>query len=464
MNGGGAAGNPSAASSHSLPVHVNKEMLQPAGEDQQSSELDRAPGSQEHQSPGDQRTGQTQQTREEPDQLDITKQANHHEPPTENQRAGDSPAPRPGLPARTKLSPPLREQDVNDPLLGDQPPPTEPDPLCKKREQTSDQSQEQQTQRRHDPGPRPTDDLTLTSSSKSKDQQNHQDPPPPDPPQVDSQQTPPPSGDHQNHHDPPQVSSLTQHLTEASTLAPPPTIEAFCDQVPPSPQEPKLCGFLQKQAGPLRAWKQRWFTYEEKKNQLFYYRTPQDVMPLGHVELSSATFTYPLKAESGTFHIKTPERTFILKAVTQELMLYWLLQLQAKRWQHRQTSTCPDNNTDDFLPVLKSPLGLVGEEAANIPMQRMPLANMSLKHPLIELQNSVHSLWKRSSQEWSQSPFRAEAPPWTHLSTTDTSNTCTHSTHCTTITTLLQLITLLIPTLELLVLVDTTCRVFHTFT
>lgn len=83
--------------------------------------------------------------------------------------------------------------------------------------------------------------------------------------------------------------------------------------MPPGPREPRLCGFLQKQAGPLRAWKQRWFTYEDKKNQLFYYRTPQDVMPLGQVDLSSATFTYPLKAESGTFHIKTPERTFILK-------------------------------------------------------------------------------------------------------------------------------------------------------
>uniref|UniRef100_A0A7N6A0X7 TBC1 domain family, member 2 n=1 Tax=Anabas testudineus TaxID=64144 RepID=A0A7N6A0X7_ANATE len=111
---------------------------------------------------------------------------------------------------------------------------------------------------------------------------------------------------------------------------------------------PRLCGFLQKQGGPLKAWKQRWFTYEEKKNQLFYYRTPQDVTPLGRVELSGATFTYPLRGERGTFHIKTPERTFILKALTQELMLYWLQQLQVKRWQHRQISTCPDptnNNT-----------------------------------------------------------------------------------------------------------------------
>uniref|UniRef100_A0A665U047 TBC1 domain family, member 2 n=1 Tax=Echeneis naucrates TaxID=173247 RepID=A0A665U047_ECHNA len=138
-----------------------------------------------------------------------------------------------------------------------------------------------------------------------------------------------------------------QSLSSATLLlAPPVTIEAFCNQVPPPTQEPKLCGFLQKQGGPLKAWKQRWFTYEEKKNQLFYYRTPQDVTPLGRVELSCATFTYPLKAENGTFHIQTPERTFILKAVTQEVMIYWLQQLQMKRWQHRQMSTCPGLSAD----------------------------------------------------------------------------------------------------------------------
>lgn len=201
-----------------------------------------------------------------------------------------------------------------------------------------------------------------------------------------------------------------------------------------SPGGPKLCGFLLKQGGPLRTWKQRWFTYEDKKNQLFYYRTPNDVMPLGQVELSGATFTYPLKAEPGTFHIRTPERTFILKAVTQELMLYWLQQLQVKRWQHRQMSTCSDptnnnnnNITDDFLPVLKSPVGLVGEEAANVPMLRTPLTNVSLKHPLIEIQNSVHSLRKRSSQDWGQSVFHVEAPPWIPPNAADTNNTTTPS-------------------------------------
>lgn len=36
------------------------------------------------------------------------------------------------------------------------------------------------------------------------------------------------------------------------------------------------------------------------------------------------------------------------QAVNQELMHYWLQQLQVKRWQHRQTSTSPDGtgNTD----------------------------------------------------------------------------------------------------------------------
>ncbi|KAM4621972.1 TBC1 domain family member 2A isoform 2-T2 [Polymixia lowei] len=232
--------------------------------------------------------------------------------------------------------------------------------------------------------------------------------------------------------DPAALSSPTNRRQSKSTLAPPVTIEAYCKQSqprpPPSPG-PKLCGYLHKQGGPLRAWKQRWFTYEEKKSQLFYYRTPQDVMPLGRVELDSATFTYPLKGEDGTFHIQTPERTFILKAANQEAMMYWLQQLQLRRWQHRDqlsggsSRSCSDttnnnNNSscpDDFLPTVKSPPGLVGEEAASLPAPslRTPLANMSIKHPLIEIQNSVHSLRsKRSSQELSQSVFHVEAPTW----------------------------------------------------
>ncbi|XP_008419179.1 TBC1 domain family member 2A isoform X1 [Poecilia reticulata] len=201
---------------------------------------------------------------------------------------------------------------------------------------------------------------------------------------------------------------------------PPPSGQVW-PRPPGAAGEPRLCGFLQKQAGPLRAWRRRWFSYEQNQNQLFYFRSPQDVAPLGQIRLSGATFTCPLNAESGTFHIQTPERTFILKAVSQELMLYWLQQLQAKRWQHRDTSTGPDrantnnnNLTDDFLPRQHGPVGLVGEAAAIAPAQRSMLASISIKHPLIQFQNSVHSLRKRTSQDSSQSSvFYVDVLPWT---------------------------------------------------
>ncbi|XP_040904456.1 TBC1 domain family member 2A [Toxotes jaculatrix] len=443
MDGSGWAGNPSAASSHSLPARTDEETLQLADEDRQRTESGSL--SQKHLSPAG-----TWRTEEEPVQLRI-KHTNHQDPPTGKQKPEESPSPRPGTSAQTEPDQPERDplptkqqqpgNSVTEQKADDSPEthwsnpeknhqtkldllptkqqklmnssPTDkqktkdsPSPMDqpKPEHEQPDGSQEHQiqegvTNQRTERGPaHPTEDFP-DHVSGSKDQQKHQHPPPPPPVDQQNHQHPPPP--------PPPV-------------APPLIIEAFSDQVQPRPPvsssgEPKLCGFLQKQGGPLRAWKQRWFTYEEKKNQLFYYRTPQDVMPLGRVELSGATFTYPLKAERGTFHIKTPERTFILRAVTQELMLYWLQQLQGKRWQHRQTSTCPgptNNMSDDFLPLLKSPVGLVGEEAANTPSQRTPLADVSIKHPLIELQNSVHSLRKRSSQEWSQSVFHVEAPPW----------------------------------------------------
>uniref|UniRef100_A0A3P9ALI6 TBC1 domain family, member 2 n=1 Tax=Esox lucius TaxID=8010 RepID=A0A3P9ALI6_ESOLU len=194
----------------------------------------------------------------------------------------------------------------------------------------------------------------------------------------------------------------------------------------------KLCGYLLKQGGPLKTWKSRWFTYEEKRSQLFYYRTAQDVTPLGWVELCCATFSYPLRGEQGTFHIHTSERTFILKAPNQEAMMYWLQQLQLKRWQHRdqltgestrhcsqhqepgQQDSLPPSCPDAFLPTVKNRSSLLGEDATNLAAssQRNPLSNFSLKHPLIEIQNSVHSLLsKRSSQELSQSVFHLETPP-----------------------------------------------------
>ncbi|XP_053735288.1 TBC1 domain family member 2A isoform X1 [Synchiropus splendidus] len=201
--------------------------------------------------------------------------------------------------------------------------------------------------------------------------------------------------------------SKKPHLNQ-SQLSPGDADAPTAHQVPPSPVDglpsceappggTRLCGFLQKQGGPLKTWKWRWFTYEGSQNQLFYYRTQHDVTPLGQVLLDSATFTYPLPAECGTFHIQTPERTLVLKAVTQDLMMFWLQQLQLRRWRHRQPTSAPES-PDEFLPVLKVPLGLVGEDT-DVPSKRSSLTNLSIKHPIIELQNSVHHLRQRSSQD-----------------------------------------------------------------
>ncbi|KAG7277965.1 hypothetical protein CRUP_022135 [Coryphaenoides rupestris] len=209
------------------------------------------------------------------------------------------------------------------------PPPPPPPPLSPSDGSTEDPPQTQDSAA----GSSTTEN---TQDLPEEEEEPAQPPPPPSPPHLEplGQARPPsPENQHYPHHRP------HDPLPVQTTLAPPVAVEALCGgpvvsephTLPSSlvAPEPKLCGYLDKQGGPLRTWKHRWFTYEEKKSQLFYYRTPQDVTPLGCVALGSATFTYPLKGEDGSFHIQTPERTYILKAVNQETMMYWLQQLQA---------------------------------------------------------------------------------------------------------------------------------------
>nr|XP_023668248.1 TBC1 domain family member 2A-like [Paramormyrops kingsleyae]XP_023668249.1 TBC1 domain family member 2A-like [Paramormyrops kingsleyae] len=189
-----------------------------------------------------------------------------------------------------------------------------------------------------------------------------------------------------------------------------------------SPELPttKLCGYLDKQGGPLKSWKSRWFCYDEKQCQLLYYTTAQDVTPLGKIELANAVFGYPAHAEEAAFHIQTPERTVVLKAFNRDAMIYWLQQLQLRRWHHGHASAQAGgdanvgggqeywNGDDDFLPIVKTPPGLVGQKAACFPAPRQQsnLSIISFKHPLTQIQNSVHCiLQKRHSQEMNKSIF-----------------------------------------------------------
>lgn len=79
----------------------------------------------------------------------------------------------------------------------------------------------------------------------------------------------------------------------------------------------KLCGYLNKLGikGPIKTWKSRWFFYDENKCRLLYYRTAQDINPLGSIDVSSASFDCKMENGEGVFEIRTPSRAFTLKVM-----------------------------------------------------------------------------------------------------------------------------------------------------
>ncbi|XP_051017747.1 TBC1 domain family member 2A [Acomys russatus] len=181
----------------------------------------------------------------------------------------------------------------------------------------------------------------------------------------------------------------------------------------------KLCGYLSKFGGkgPIKGWKCRWFFYDERKCHLYYSRTAQDVNPLDSIDLSSAVFDCKADAEEeGTFEIKTPSRVITLKAATKQVMVYWLQQLQMKRWEfHSSPPALPaapaaalagngpilhlnleqeGAELEEFVCPVKTPTGLVGAAAAFQPVPAMPsgLQNISLKHLGTEIQNTMHNI------------------------------------------------------------------------
>lgn len=148
-------------------------------------------------------------------------------------------------------------------------------------------------------------------------------PPPPEEPEPGG--SPPPSGPPSTSHEPwmPEEQNMGTPAPPAGAeppgeLAEPRPQADPAPGAPPAPPaptagQPTLCGFLLKRGGPLKTWKRRWFSYEEPRNQLLYFRTPQDVMSLGRLSLCGATFSLPPEAHSAVFHIHTPQRTFTLK-------------------------------------------------------------------------------------------------------------------------------------------------------
>jgi len=60
------------------------------------------------------------------------------------------------------------------------------------------------------------------------------------------------------------------------------------------PGTPKLCGYLQKLSGkgPLRGFRSRWFVFDPRRCYLYYFKGPQEALPLGHLDIAAACFSY----------------------------------------------------------------------------------------------------------------------------------------------------------------------------
>ncbi|XP_073328561.1 TBC1 domain family member 2B [Pagrus major] len=129
-------------------------------------------------------------------------------------------------------------------------------------------------------------------------------------------------------------------------------------------QASKLCGYLNKLSGkgPLRGYKPRWFVYDPRKCYLYYFKTPQDALPLGHIEIGDACFSYDVEGEEGQFEIRTAGKEFLLKAPSRQVMHYWLQQLQQKRWEYSNTRGSGQRDSWSSPTLAYPPSGLVGKD------------------------------------------------------------------------------------------------------
>ncbi|KAM8860773.1 TBC1 domain family member 2B [Synchiropus picturatus] len=128
-------------------------------------------------------------------------------------------------------------------------------------------------------------------------------------------------------------------------------------------QASKLSGYLSKLSGkgPLRGYKPRWFVYDPRKCYLYYFKTPQDVLPLGHIEIHDACFSYDVEGEEGQFDIRTAGKEFLLKAPTRQVMHFWLQQLQQKRWEYSNARGSGQRDSWSS-PTMTVPTGLVAKD------------------------------------------------------------------------------------------------------
>ncbi|XP_072003838.1 TBC1 domain family member 2B isoform X2 [Engystomops pustulosus] len=145
----------------------------------------------------------------------------------------------------------------------------------------------------------------------------------------------------------------------------------------------RLCGLLAKLSGkgPLRSFKNRWFVFDPRRCHLYYFKSPQDTQPLGHIDIGDASFSYDLEADEGQFEIHSSGRISILRASSRQAMTYWLQELQQKRWEHCNSRAVGKRESMVNLTAGQVPTGLVAKEGSEIP--NVPLMSDSAERARI---------------------------------------------------------------------------------
>ncbi|XP_033638800.1 TBC1 domain family member 2B-like [Asterias rubens] len=123
----------------------------------------------------------------------------------------------------------------------------------------------------------------------------------------------------------------------------------------------KLCGYLNKmgERGIIKSYKSRWFVFDELRCRLYYYRAPQDLLPLGSIDIANATFNFEVNDSSSTgqFHICTGGRVYQLQAKDRQTMMFWLQELQERRraYSQQRTSLTRDKSQSNLSPTTMEP-------------------------------------------------------------------------------------------------------------
>ncbi|KAL3869079.1 hypothetical protein ACJMK2_041805 [Sinanodonta woodiana] len=112
------------------------------------------------------------------------------------------------------------------------------------------------------------------------------------------------------------------------------------DQKREIPEE-KLCGWLYHRSRGFKLNRQRWCVYGEDTCKLYYYRHPNDLLPVGEINIANAAFYFDASntERPGLFEIRSEDKEYLLDAQNRRNMMHWLQELQKRRRDFSMSKT-----------------------------------------------------------------------------------------------------------------------------